>query len=511
MFRPARFLIAASSLTLIAACSSGGGGGGNPPPANNNPPVITSPATASVPENSAGTVYQVTATDADGNALTYTISGGPDAARFRVSNTGAVTFVSPPDFEGPADVGADNVYNVQVAVSDGIDTRALNVAITVTNVGPDNFVVNRVGTGFASPTFLAPLPDGTGRVIVLERAGRMAVLNPSNGTSTTFMDLTGQTTTDGENGLLGFATAPNFATSGIFYVFLTNTAGDIEVRRYSTFAGQLDVGNPASGDVIIRIPHPGQSNHNGGWIGFGNDGFLYIATGDGGGANDPAGNAQNKNVLLGKILRIDVATDAFPADPDKDYAIPTGNPFATTGGAPEVWAFGLRNPYRASIDPVTGNLWIGDVGQAAREEINLMLPTPGGSNFGWNFFEGTTTVGTGTAPTGTTPPVAEYAHGTGEREGNSVTGGYVYRGPVESLNGNYFFGDYVNGNIWSFRVAQAALGTTIASSAFTLRKTAFAPVGGGTINNISSFGVDQSNNLYIVDFDGEIFRVNPAP
>lgn len=507
MFRPARFLVAASSLTLIVAC--GGGGGGNPPPTNNNAPVITSPATASVPENSAGTVYQVTATDADGNALTYTISGGPDAARFRISSTGAVTFASPPDFEAAADTGTDNVYNLQVAVNDGTETRAQNVAITVTNVGPDNFKVNRVGTGFNQPVFLAPLPDGTGRVFVVERAGRIALLNPANGTTTTFLDVTGQTTTVGERGLLGFATAPNYATSGIFYIFLTNLAGDIEVRRYSAFAGQLDLGNPATADLILTIPHPGQDNHNGGWIGFGNDGFLYVATGDGGGAGDPANNAQNTNVLLGKILRIDVATDAFPADANRDYAIPASNPFATTGGAPEVWAYGLRNPYRNSIDPVNGNLWIGDVGQAAREEINLMLPTPGGSNFGWRFLEGTTTFN-GTPPAGVVAPVAEYAHGTGEREGNSVTGGYVYRGPVESLNGHYIFGDYVNANIFSFRIQQVAIGLTLASGGFTLRKTAFAP-NVGTINNISSFGIDQLNNLYIVDFDGEIFRVDVAP
>lgn len=397
MFRPARFLLAASSLTLITACG-GGGGGGNPPAANNNPPQITSAATATVPENSTGTIYQVTATDADGDALTYTLSGGPDASLFRISATGAVTFAGPPDFEAPADVGADNVYNFQVAASDGKDTRALNVAVTVTNVGPDNFVVNRVGTGFAQPVFLAPLPDGSGRVFVVERAGRIALLNPSNGTSTTFMDITGQTTTTGENGLLGFTTAPDYATSGVFYLYLTNLAGDIELRRYSTVAGNLALGDAATADLILTIPHPGQDNHNGGWIGFGNDGLLYIATGDGGGANDPAGNAQNKNVLLGKILRIDVATDAFPADPNRDYAIPASNPYATTGGAPEVWAYGLRNPYRASVDSVTGIIWIGDVGQAAREEINALFPTgTGGSNFGWSFFEGTTTVGTGTA------------------------------------------------------------------------------------------------------------------
>lgn len=504
MFRPARFLLAASAITLIVACDSDNNSGGG---SGNAAPVITSPAAVSVVENNDGTVYQVTATDADGDTLTYTISGGPDVGRFRISNTGAVSFINAPDFEGPSDVGADNVYNLQVAVSDGQETRALNIAITVTNTGPDAFRVARVATGFASPVFLAPLPDGSGRVFVVERAGRIAVLNPTTGTNTTFLNLTGQTTTDGERGLLGMATAPDYATSGVFYVFITNLAGDIEIRRYSAFPGQLDLANPGTGDVILTIPHPGQSNHYGGWLGFGPDGFLYIATGDGGGVNDPANNAQNKDVLLGKILRINPATDSFPADDNRDYAIPASNPFATSGGRPEVWALGLRNPYRASFDSVTGNLWIGDVGETKVEEINLALPTSGGINYAWRFFEGTA-LGTGTPPAGTilTGPVAEYEHGTGERQGNSVTGGYVYRGPVESLRGNYFFGDYVNGNLFSIRATAVALGATLASSTFTLRKTAFAP-NVGAINNVASFGLDQAGNLYIVDFDGEIFRV----
>lgn len=496
MFRAAFIPIAVSSIALIAGCDSDNDSSSS----NNGAPTVTSAATASVPENSTGTIYTATATDPDGDAVTFFISGGPDGNRFQITSAGALSFVTPPDFETPGDVGADNVYDVQIAATDGTDSRALNVKITVTNAGTDAFKVTRVATGFASPTFLAPYPDGSGRVVVVERAGRIVLLNPTNGTTAPFLDLTGQTTTDGERGVLGFATAPNFATSGVYYVSLTNLAGDLEVRRFSSAAG-----SPPLGDVILVVPHPGENNHNGGWIGFGNDGFLYVSTGDGGGAGDPANNAQNTNVLLGKVLRVDVATDAFPADANRDYAIPTSNPFATTGGAPEVWLYGLRNPYRASFDAVTGNLWIGDVGQSAREEIDLARPQDGGTNFGWRVMEGTTTFN-GTPTASMMRPIAEYEHGTGERQGNSVTGGYVYRGPVESLRGQYFFGDYITGNIFSINTATVVQGTTIPAANFTLRKTAFTP-NAGVINNISSFGVDQAGNLYIVDFDGEIFRL----
>jgi hypothetical protein len=339
----------------------------------------------------------------------------------------------------------------------------------------------------------------------VERGGRIRILNPSGGGVATFLDISGQTTTDGERGLLGFATAPDFVASGTFYVFLTNLAGDIEVRRYQTFANQRDIANPATGDVILTVPHPGQNNHNGGWIGFGPDGFLYVATGDGGSAGDPPNNAQNTNVLLGKMLRVDVGGDDFPADAARDYRIPAGNPFAAAGGRPEIWAYGLRNPYRASFDLPTQTLWIGDVGQGSREEVDLMRPQDGGANFGWRVLEGTA-VFNGTPTASMVPPIAEYLHGSGPRQGNSITGGYVYRGPVEALQGQYFFGDFVSGNIWSIRTSQVTLGTTLSSDQFILRRTDFTP-NQGTIGNVASFGVDQAGNLYIVDFDGEIFRL----
>jgi glucose/arabinose dehydrogenase len=325
--------------------------------------------------------------------------------------------------------------------------------------------------------------------------------------ATAFLDIGNQTTTDGERGLLGFAVAPDFNATGIFYVYLTNLAGDSEIRRYQTFAGNRDQADPASGDIILTFTQP-FSNHNGGWLDFGPDGFLYLGSGDGGSGGDPQNNGQNTNTLLGKILRLDVRSDAFPADPLRDYAIPANNPFAGAGGRPEIWAYGLRNPFRASFDPLTGNLWIGDVGQNAVEEVDLMRPGDGGANFGWRVFEGTQLF-SGPAIAGTTPPVAEYGHGSSLTQGNSITGGHVYRGPVEALRGQYIFGDFVNGNMWSFPISRVSLGATLPSSQFTVRRTSFAPTS-GTINNISSFGVDQQGNLYIVDIDGEIFRIEPA-
>jgi len=492
----------------LAAC--GGGGGApqpGPPPGGNNPPGFTSAATVNVAENSAGTFYQATATDPDGNALTFSVAGGADQGRFAITGAGALSFVAPPDFEAPADADANNVYQVTLQVSDGTTSTTLALSVTVTNAGPDGFRVARVGTGFDRPVFLAPVPDNSGRVFVVQQAGRIRILNPATGAvaATPFLDVTAQTTTDGERGLLGFATAPDFAASGTFYVFMTNLAGSIEIRRYRTLAGNRDQADPASADLILLVPHPGFSNHNGGWIGFGPDGLLHIATGDGGGSGDPLNNAQNRNSLLGKILRIDVNGDAFPADANRDYAIPAGNPFVPGGGAPEVWAFGLRNPFRASFDPATGNLWIGDVGQGAREEIDLMRATDGGANFGWNLVEGTANFA-GTPQPGFTLPVAEYSHGAGPREGNSVTGGLVYRGPVEALRGQYIFADFIRPNLWSIPISRISLGSTLASSQFTLRNADFAP-NAGTINNVAGFGVDQAGNLYIVDYDGEIFRI----
>lgn len=504
--RPHRPATALALLLLAGSCGGGSGGGGGGEPPANSPPSFSSPASVSVPENSGGVIYTAAADDPDGDALSFTISGGADSSALQIDNDGDLRFNSSPDFENPADADRDKVYEVEITANDGEATAALSLAITVTDGGADAFSVRRVGTGFDQPLYIAPVPDGSGRVFVVEKGGRIRILDPDTGgiAATPFLDISAQVSTNGERGLLGFATAPDFATSGVFYVYLTNAAGDSELRRYRTQAGNRDRADSSSADLILTIGQPA-SNHNGGWIGFGPDDMLYVALGDGGGSGDPTGQAQNANTLLGAILRLDVDGDDYPGDDERDYAIPADNPFANAPGADEIWAYGLRNPFRASFDSATGNLLIGDVGQNAIEEIDLMRSDDGGANFGWNLFEGTRSYA-GSNSAGLTFPVAEYPHGSGPRQGNTVTGGYVYRGPVEALQGLYVFADFISDNVWTVPVADFVPGTTLDASAFTVRTGEFAP-DAGAIDQIASFGVDEFENLYLVGLDGEIFRI----
>lgn len=502
-----RFVSTLFVLLGLAACGGGGGGGGggNQPPGN-QPPAITSPATASVPENSTGTIYQATAVDPDGNSLTFSLSGGADRAAFSITPTGALSFIQAPDFEVPADADRDNVYLVQIAVSDGTTSVVLNLAITVTNVGQDGFRVVRLGAGYDQPIDVFEWEVALPTMFVVERTGRIKELSANGATARVRLDLSGEITTDGERGLLGAVRLQGNPGAGL-YVFLTNRNGDIEIRRYNA----LDLFGPVppspAGDVILRIPHSTFSNHNGGWIDA-RGGLLYLGVGDGGGSGDPSGNAQNPNNLLGKIIRIDPGRDDFPADPLRDYGIPTTNPFAGGGGQPEIWVRGLRNPFRANFDFDNGNLWVGDVGQNAREEIDLVRPQDAGANLGWNILEGTLPF-TGPSTPGLTPPVAEYMHGSGPREGRTVIGGIVYRGDVEGLRGQYFFADFITGNIWSIPITQVSLGTTLASGSFILRRTDFTP-NQGAINSPVALKSDSYRHFFIVDFDGEIFSVDPA-
>ena len=500
----------AALIATAALSGCGDGGSSPPPPPANTAPAFTSAASVTVAENAAGAIYTATAGDAQNDPLAFAIAGGADAAQFTLSSGGQLAFRTAPDFEAPADADRDNVYRVQLSVSDGRATTTLDLTVTVTNSAGSAFRVRRAATGFVLPLYLTGIPDNSDRVLVVEQRGRIRILDPATGTiaATPFLDLTGTISSDGERGLLGLALAPDFASSGTFYVYLTNPSGNIELRRYRTFAGNRDQADPASADLLLTIPHSTFSNHNGGWIEFGPDGFLYIAVGDGGGGADPSNNAQNPAVLLGKLLRIDVAGDAFPNDPARDYAIPSSNPFATSGGAPEIYALGLRNPFRNSFDLVTGNLYVGDVGENQIEEIDLIPPNRPGLNFGWARLEGTRSFN-GTPPSNAIPPVAEYAHGTGPVEGASVTGGYVYRGPVEALQGQYVFGDFVGRKVWSIPVTGLIFGQTFAASNFTLRNADFTP-NAGAIGNVASFGQDQRRNLYIVDYDGEIFVIEPA-
>lgn len=481
---------------LILASCGGGSGGGNPP-ANNSPPSFTSAQTASVAENQTA-AYQATATDPDGNMLTFTIDGGADAALFSITSAGALRFNAAPDYDLPGDANGDNVYAVQLRVSDGTASVTQPVNITVTN-SREGISVTRVGTGFNQPTFLLGIP-GSNDVYVLEKTGAVYRLTPSTGAKSLQFTITGLST-DGERGLLGMALLPA-PNSGRFMVYCTNGAGDIELRQYSFGAA----GAAPNFLSALTIPHPGASNHNGGSIVFGPDGLLYAGIGDGGGAGDPGNNAQNPNSRLGKILRIEVVADPYAGASPTFFRPAAGNPYIGGGGNPYVYALGLRNPFRTAFNGST--LVIGDVGQDAVEEVDLLTTSQPGTNFGWRFKEGTQTY-SGTPPGGLTNPVAEYGHGSGPRQGNSITGGHVYRGPVTSLQGQYVFADFVSNNIWSVPFSSLVAGQTLPSSRFARRNEDFLPNVSG-LANIVSFGEDSAGNLFIVIFGGDVFMVQPG-
>lgn len=386
--------------------------------------------------------------------------------------------------------------------------------------------LERIVSGLSTTTYITSPPASADRLFILEKDPfRIRVFDNTTGTllPTPFLSVP-DGVGGGERGLLGLAFHPDYESNGFFYIYFSALDGpqnQTVVRRY-TVSGDPNVADPGSGLELLRIDQP-QTNHNGGWLGFGPDDFLYIAVGDGGSANDegtghvePSGNSQDiTDNLLGKMLRIDVDGDDFPGDPDRNYAIPPSNPFVGDSGDDEIWAYGLRNPWRASFDRDTGDLYIGDVGQGALEEIDVQLASnPGGTNYGWRLREGTiATPGSvgGTKPLGAIDPVFEYAHGTSDFEGFSVTGGYVYRGPIPSLNGVYFFADFATGGPWSFRFDGSAEAGHDGSNFSELTDWSDTLVpDAGTINNIASFGEDADGNVYVVDFDGDIFRITDS-
>jgi glucose/arabinose dehydrogenase len=394
------------------------------------------------------------------------------------------------------------------------------------------FETRRLATGLSRPVFVTAPPGDTGRVFVVEQhTGRIRILRLATGEveSPPFLTISG-VSTGNEQGLLGLAFHPDYASNGYFYVNYTNP--DTQVVRYQVSADP-DVADAGSASPVLSLAQP-QANHNGGWMAFGDDGFLYIATGDGGASNDSGtghsagGNAQDLDNLLGKILRIDVDGDAFPADPQRNYGIPASNPFAGGPGADEIWVYGLRNPWRASFDRVTGDLYIGDVGQSRCEELDLQRGTSaGGENFGWRLREGTIqTPGGGIggpAPPGALEPIFDYPHaGTGEPcsdpgvgyTGIAITGGYVYRRPIAELDGRYFFADFATGRLWSLRYdgshPSTFDGTNYTELTDHTGDPAFTP-DVGTIGNVSSFGEDAVGNLYVLDLGGGEVFVIPEP
>ena len=455
-------------------------------------------------------IYTALATDPNGDPLTFSISGGADQAAFQIgAQSGELLFVDAPDFENPTDGNSDNVYAVQISVSDGRGGSAqLSLDVTVTDVIQD-YIIQRVGTGFNQPLYALDLSDGSNRIVVLEKTGRARILDPGSGQILLedFFNLSADISSDGERGVLGAALSPDFAQDRQVYVNLTNLAGDTEIRRYDMESGRSDRVDTSSFDLIIRIAQP-FSNHNGGWIGFDDNGYLIIPVGDGGSSGDPNNLAQDLTELLGKVLRLDVSADDFPMDDARTYRIPPGNFDVSSepGGRAEIYAIGLRNPFRASNIPGQNALIMADVGQGAIEEVNILpLDETGSRNFGWNIVEGTRDFN-GTAQPEFTPPVLEYEHGSGDFEGNSVTGGYVYTGPVEALQNEYIFGDFISNNFWSVPLSSLELGQTLASDQFTLLNDSFVP-DQGTLDRVASFAEDDLGNLFIISINGSVFQL----
>ncbi|HRQ10825.1 MAG TPA: PQQ-dependent sugar dehydrogenase, partial [Trueperaceae bacterium] len=303
-----------------------------------------------------------------------------------------------------------------------------------------------------------------------------------------FLDISDRTRSGGERGLLGLAFPPDYATSGHFYVYYTGTRGESTLSRFTVTPGNPDRADPTSEEILLTQEQP-YSNHNGGQLAFGPDGYLYLGLGDGGSGGDPQGNGQNLGVLLGKLLRLDVSGD-------KGYKVPPSNPFVATAGArSEIWAYGLRNPWRFSFDRETGDLYIADVGQNAYEEVDFQPAySKGGENYGWNIMEASHCYGASTCDqTGLTLPILEYPHGP--QWGTSISGGYLYRGEaVPALVGRYVFADFTSGRVWS-------AGPEDGWELKPLFETGF---------NVSTFGEDAAGELYVADYtSGLIYRVGP--
>jgi len=373
-------------------------------------------------------------------------------------------------------------------------TLILSGCLPMCRKGPGDLGLERVAGRYNNPLFVTAAPGDDSRLFVVEQAGRIRVVHDGAAISEPFLDIRDNiATTSGERGLLGLAFHPNYGENGVFFVNYTNLQNDTQLSRFQV----SDDPNRADHDsetIVLETEQP-RDNHNGGMLAFGpNDGYLYVAMGDGGGQNDPGNNGQDLGNLLGAILRIDV-------DNGDPYAVPEDNPFVDTPGArPEIWAYGLRNPWRFSFDRETGDLWIADVGERAREEINFQpASSAGGENYGWRVREGTICrPGESNCDLpGAVDPIFDYS----KPIARSITGGYVYRGSAApQAQGLYFFADFITGEVWSLRYADGEV-TEFTDRSGDLRPPALAAT-------ISSFGEDNNGELYLTEYlGGRVYRI----
>lgn len=358
----------------------------------------------------------------------------------------------------------------------------------------DDVLLQPFITGLRRPLYITHSGDGSGRLFIVEQGGVIYVTNSAGADLAIFLDVSPLVSAEAngsgytERGLLGLAFHPQYAQNGQFFINYTDRQGATVIARYTVSSRDANQADSNSAQIIFTHPQP-FPNHNGGHMAFGPDGYLYVSLGDGGAANDPLGAGQNLEILLGKILRLDVNTST-------GYAIPPDNPFVGVSGADEIWAYGLRNVWRFSFDRATGDLYLGDVGQNAREEINFQpAASRGGENYGWNAYEASRVFNNRITAPNAVMPIAEYEHTSAN--GCSVTGGYVYRGEaLPALQGTYLYSDYCSGRIW---VAYRDTNNVWQSAVF---------MDSGL--QVSSFGEDEKGELYIVNYSGAVYRLMPA-
>ncbi|TGX52215.1 hypothetical protein E5A73_15545 [Sphingomonas gei] len=481
------------SLVMLSACDGDGGSMPTPTPSPspvNMAPEFTSAATSNVPEGQTAPFYNVVAVGPQGTAVSYSISGGADSARFSINATsGALSFNAAPNFEAPADADGNNIYVVHLSASDGALTSAPFVlSVTVTDDRGSAVRARQVGSGFTDVRQINAVPDSSGRrLFVVERGGLVRLLNPISGAiaATPFLDVSASLASATDRGLQGFALAPDFATSGTFYIAFFNSANAVEVRRYQTLPGNRDQADPTTADTIMLLPHAADG-FPGTWIGFDNNGMLFVA--------NPLLGGQP---LDGKILRINPAGDAFPGNPDRDYTIPADNP-EPAGVTPEAWVHNIWNVRGASVDPITNTLWIADQTIRAPTYYRVAPGDKGKTAEPGSFCQMTDSMMP--QPVGTIRWRRDYTLCASPLGAIGSTGGHVYRGPVEALQGTYFWGyRFGSVGIASFNLAaQASLPFPAGSSFANVQEV------------INAWGEDQSRNLYVVTNAGQVFILEGA-
>jgi glucose/arabinose dehydrogenase len=473
-------LAAALALTSLSACGRDGATAPTapaPPPVN-QAPVFTSAAATSAVENITGSIYQAAASDANSDAVTYSIIEGPDAQRFTISAAGLLTFVSPPNFDLASDADANNVYELQIGASDGKVSTTLALSVTVTN-SKEGVVVRRIANGFTNPVSIAPISATA--ILVAEKAGAVYLLNPESGAKTLLVQIANV----GTVGVTALAVAPTFANDGTFFAMYATANGFLVINRYLRNPAGPTV--PDNSGPVLTVSAPQYAG--GGWLGYDASGALLAATGDAGGQGDPSGSAQNDGSRLGKLLRITPNPDPFA------FASPVFFLVSTI-------AKGFHQPNGGS--QLGSSLLVADHGQDFAEEIDLVSNAPG-SNFGWPFKEGTRTVSSN-APAGLIDPVLEYFRSTGLRTGQAIIGGAMGPSAVASLRDQYIFADS-SGAIFSIGASLLSAGTTRSADVLERRDADFAP-DVGTITRPVAVTAGPGGTLYVLDADGEIFRVD---